>query len=241
MRIGICNDIKEECIQAENVLREEMLFEPQWDTIQLYSPHDVENNLEENLFQCDVMVMDIDHKQEGLDGIRLGRQINEKAPDCQIVYLAREFVPDVYETEHCYLVIKNDIQVMLPRAVKRAKYLYGKTAGEKMLELISRGRNVYIPQKDIMYIEKEQRKINVCTRNRTYSSYQSLSEIGQQLNGEMVRCHGSFVINLKCVMKLEKNSLIMESGKEIPIGKTYLNLVKKEYLQYCQKEIKYKL
>lgn len=241
MRIGICNDIQEESIKAENILREEMLLDSQWDTIQLYSSRDVETDLEDNLFQCDVMLMDIDFRRENIDGIQLSKRINENVPDCQIVYLAQEFVPDVYETEHCYLVIKNDMQVMLPRAMKKAKYLYDKAAEEKMVELISGGHKIYITQKDIIYLEKEQRKIHICTRNRTYDSYQSLAEIGRQLSEEMVRCHGSFVINLNYIKKLGKSTLIMENGKEIPIGKTYLNQVKKEYLQYCRKEIKYKL
>lgn len=234
MRIGICNDIQEEGIKAENVLREEMLYEPQWDTIQLYSPHDVETDLEGNLFQCDVMLMDIDFKRENIDGIQLGKHINEKAPDCQIVYLAHEFVPDVYETEHCYFVLKNDMQELLPQAMKKAKYLHDKATEGKMVELISGGHKVYITQKDIIYIEKEQRKIRIYTRNRTYDSYQSLAEIGRQLDEEMVRCHGSYVINLKYVIRIGNNSLIMENEKEIPIGKTYLNQVKKEYLQYME-------
>ncbi|MGN0152925.1 MAG: LytR/AlgR family response regulator transcription factor [Lachnospiraceae bacterium] len=232
MRIGICAEEKEECIKVENILREGMLLNSEYDTIQFYSLNDVKINLEENLFQCDVMVMDIDFKQENLNGIRLSKLINEKAPDCQIVYLAHKFIADVYETEHCYLVIKDNMQVMLPRAVKKAKYLYGKAVGKKMVELISGGHIVYIAQKDIVYIKKENRVIHVCTRNRVYDSYQSLAEIGRQLDEELVRCHGSYVINLKYVTELGKSSFIMEDEKEIPIGKTYLNQMKKEYFRY---------
>lgn len=234
MRIGICAEVKEECIKVEDILREGMLLNSEYDTIQFYSLNDVKINLEEDLFQCDVMVMDIDFKQENLNGIQLSKLINEKAPDCKIVYLAREFVPDVYETEHSYFVLKNDMQVLLPQAMKKAKYLHDKATEGKMVELISGGHKVYITRKDIIYIKKEQRKIRICTRNRAYDSYQSLAEIGRQLDEEMVRCHGSYVINLQYVIKIGNNSLIMENEKEIPIGKTYLNQVKKEYLHYME-------
>lgn len=239
MRIGICDDVLEERVKAENFLWEGNILNPEKDTVQLYSPKDVEVDLEEDLFQCDLMVMDIEFQQEDIDGICLSRQINEKAPDCQIVYLTHilEFAPAVYETEHCYFVMKNNMNVMLPRAVKKAKYLYDKAIGRKMIELISGGHKVYITQKDIMYIEKEQRVIHVCTQNRTYDSYQSLAAVGRQLNDEMIRCHGSFVINLKYVSDLGADYITMKNGKEIPIGKTYREQTKKEYLRFWTERV----
>lgn len=234
MRIGICDDIREDSVKAEKFLWEGNVLNPEKDIIQLYLPGDVEVDLEEDQFSCDVMVMDIEFKRDNMDGIRLSKQINEKAPDCQIVYLTHilEFAPEVYETEHCYFVMKNNMQVMLPRAVKKAKYLYDKETGQKMVELISGGKKVYINQKDIMYIEKEQRVIHVCTRNKAYDAYQSLAAIGRQLDEWMVRCHGSFLINLNYVSDLGTDCITMKDGKEIPIGKTYREQTKKAYLRF---------
>ena len=70
-----------------------------------------------------------------------------------------------------------------------------------------------------------------------YDSYQSLTAVGRQLDDEMIRCHGSFVINLNYVSDLGTDVITMKDGKEIPIGKTYREQTKKEYLRFWTERV----
>jgi DNA-binding LytR/AlgR family response regulator len=239
MRVGICDDIREECVKAETILWEKGILNKEEDEIQYYSPRDVELDLEEEQFACDVMVMDIEFEMEGLDGIVLSKGINGQAPDCQIIYLTHiiDFAPEVYETEHCYFVMKNNMQTMLPRAMKKAKRLYQKSEEDTRIEIVSDGHKTYISQAQILYIEKEQRMIHIYTSQKVYDSYQSLAAVEKQTDEDMVRCHGSFMINLKHVSGLETENITMQDGREVPVGKTYREQVKKEYLRYWTERV----
>lgn len=239
MIVGICDDAKADIEKTKQLLWNKKLLDRDKDSIQIYSPREVEFDLEEKMFQCDLMIMGIEFGEEHCNGILLGKRINEENPDCQIIYLTHflKFAPEVYETEHCYYVIKSNMEIMLPRAIRKAKILYDKAIGRNLIEIVSGGHKVYIAQKDIMYVEKEQRLVRICTINKEYYSYQSLSSVALQFDNDMVRCHGGYIVNIKYVSGLEKDIITLENGKEIPIGKTYREQTKREYLRFWSERI----
>jgi DNA-binding LytR/AlgR family response regulator len=121
--------------------------------------------------------------------------------------------------------------------MKKAKRLYQKSEEDTRIEIVSDGHKTYISQAQILYIEKEQRMIHIYTSQKVYDSYQSLAAVEKQTDEDMVRCHGSFMINLKHVSGLETENITMQDGREVPVGKTYREQVKKEYLRYWTERV----
>ena len=68
----------------------------------------------------DIAVLDIEMDKES--GIDLARILNEKFPDCRIIYLTNHisYASDVYSTDHTYFVLKDDMDKNLPRAIEKA-------------------------------------------------------------------------------------------------------------------------
>lgn len=232
MRIGICDDIKKERIHIEEVLKNSKVFNKYDDTITLYSPEEVMMDLEEKVFCCDIMIMDIEFEHEEWNGITLAAQINELTPSCQIIYLTHilEFAPEIYETDHCYFVLKKNMDIMLPNAMIKARRLFDKMLVQSAVEITSDGHTIYILQKDIIYVSRQERKIIVHTTHMEYECYMSLSAFLKMVGDDFVRCHGGYIVNLSFITYLGTDYIMVGEQTKIPIGTTYCNRVKQKYL-----------
>lgn len=234
MRIGICDDNKADCYEAKEILGHCDMVRTEEFPIACLSPDDVVLDLEEGLFACDLMVLDIEFENEKYNGIRLAKRINQIAPLCQIIYLTDflEFAPEVYETEHCYFVLKKNMKVMLPLAFEKAYRLYERDKRQMFIELVSEGKKHYLPIHEIIYMEKEGRRLRIYTIHGDYYCYESLAAAVKRCGGELVRCHGSYIINLHYVKYYGREKLTLANGMQIPIGRTYQEQMKAAYLNY---------
>lgn len=234
MRIVICDDERKEMKHAQMCIEAQNEILPADTQIEMYSPIELKEMVQDGNLMCDIAILDIEFQGVAFDGIELATKINENYPECKIIYLTHilEFAPNVYETDHCYFVMKNNMEVMLPLAVKKAVALIKSRESHVQIELVVNGSKQYIKQNDILYIEKLNRKTYIHTENETYETYTALSSLLHKMNEEMVRCHSSFIVNLSYVSRLEREKIALSDGSEIPIGKTYRERVKAEYLKY---------
>lgn len=234
MKIGICDDRKEDREEANRILAQSSVVKAGGHQIMCLSPDDLILDLEEGLFTYDLIVMDIEFGNEQYNGITLSKWINRSVPLCQIIYLTDflEFAPDVYETEHCYFVLKKNMELMLPLAMEKAFRLYERDKESFFVELTSEGRKQYLQIRNIICVEKEDRKLHVYTTHGDYYSYQSMTAFARKCAGEMVRCHGSYMVNLRYVTRYDKEMITLENDMQIPIGRSYQEQTKEAYLNY---------
>lgn len=232
MKIGICDDIKSELTRIKEFFTEKEAYANT--EIQIFLPEEIVEQIETGRFSCDIMIMDIEFKMDNLNGIILSKMINRKFPKCQIVYLTSilEFAPDVYESEHCYFVMKNNMDFMLPLAMEKAIHIYDKLLKQAGIEVISNSHKVFIRQEDIYYIEKNNRQTVIHSKTGNFICYQSLRKIEVKLNDDMVRCHIGYIINLNYVSYLGNDEITLSCGDIIPIGRTYKVQVKEAYMQH---------
>lgn len=238
MKIGICDDLKEELEKAKVCILDNIQL-TQEDSIDLYYPEEIVIDIENNVYDCDIMVLDIDFPGVTYNGIHLGKLINESAPMCQIIYLTHilDFAPDVYETKHCYFVLKNNMSVMLPQALKKAFKIYDEEKKHVFIKIMCDSHPVFIPMKDIIYIEKVDRKIKIHTVSKNYESYATLASLKKDLSMGFIRCHGSFIIHLKHVTYMGTEEVELDNQIKIPLGKTYVYKVKEAYTKYWSNRV----
>lgn len=183
MKIGIC-DAKTEYVQMiKNILegsRACLNLE-----INVFSPSELLNCLERKEIALDIVVLGIEFIEESFDGIYLGKILNRKLPDCQIIYVndSQKDLPDVYETRHCYCIRAGDMEHMLPKAIEKAMEIIGDGKVENSLSIACNGHMIYILQDDIKYIEKVARTIKIHTEHAVYSCYMTLSNICRKIEG----------------------------------------------------------
>lgn len=232
MKILICDDIIKEAEDVKAMLHEQVEFANT--DIRVCLPQQLMIDLEEDRLECDVVILDIEFHLDAYNGIDIGRLINQKMPNCEIIYLTGilEFAPDVYETKHVYFVMKDNMKRMLPRALEVVKKDQIEQK-DSIMEFVSQGRTVYVNVLDLIYIEKQQRQLHIITKNADYECYSSLRKIVNGFSDRIVRCHGGFVVNLAYIRVVERERIILENGTKLPIGRTYRDKFMEQYLSYC--------
>ncbi len=231
MKLVICDDDLKDAQRANDIIRR--MPGTQAFDIQMTTPQDVYIAVEEDLFKCDILVVDIQYEGETYDGIQLTNLVNEKLPACQIIYLSNiiDFAPQVYETKHCYFVVKENVEIMLPRAVEKA--IEGcKSIKNDIIEFLSNGHKVFLSQNEIVYIERSSRVLNIHTTKKTYQCYTSLRKIESKLGNSFARCHGGFIVNLSYVSSIDGSDLQLKDGSQLPIGMRFYEEFKLSYLKY---------
>ncbi len=232
MRIIICDDSIIEAEKTKEVLISNQLADEA--DITIFLPDDLRDEIERKSLLCDIAIMDIEFDAIPYNGINLSASINELLPSRQIIYLTNilEFALDVYETKHCYFVLKSNMDLMLPRAVNKAVNIIQKSKEDAVMEIVCDGSRVLIPQHDIIYVERVQRKLTIHTEKSDYSFYSSLKKFLSQANSMFVRCHEAFVVNLDYVNVVKKDVVQMEGGRELPIGISFEKNFRTRYMNY---------
>lgn len=233
MRIGICDDVKDEQEETKNCLYNNCNLKEE-DEVTLFFPEDIRKAVKQDIFDRDVLILDIDFVGRDYDGIKLGALINKYAPECYIIFLTNflEYAPEVYDIEHCYFVLKKNKAVMLPRAINKVRKMYEADREKKVLQLTTDGTTAFIYLKDIIYVERLGRKTVVVTDKRKYNCYLSLSEVNRQLPDQFQRCYGSYVVNLEKVVAIGKEELELVDSIKLPMGKTYFEKFREAYMKY---------
>lgn len=208
MKIGICDDRYEIRHKVKEILQE-TYTEEQGFLIHSYTPNEIKIDIEDMVFDCEILIIYLTE--------------NENA------------IKDVYETNHCYFVRQKDADQVMELAMQKAVNMVKQDTARKSLEIICDGHHVFINRPDIIYIEKCGRTIKIVTRFREYTSYKSLAGIRKMLGDNMIRVHGGYVVNLTYITYLGVETLEVQNGKTIPIGRTYDKEVRKAYQEYWKK------
>lgn len=109
MKIGICDDRYEIRHKVKEILQE-TYTEEQGFLIHSYTPNEIKIDIEDMVFDCEILIMNTDYPESGLRGVAIAKQINAAFPFCKIIYLTENenAIKDVYETNHCYFVRQKD-------------------------------------------------------------------------------------------------------------------------------------
>lgn len=136
-----------------------------------------------------------------------------------------DYVSDVYDTKHIYFILKKNYQKYLPHALSLANEELNKQR-RASLKIYWNKEEYNILQKDIFYMERQLRTTMIMTPTQTYSTSEKLADLLKRLEDSFALCHRSYIINLKRVQEITKDSALLVDGTSIPISRRYYSAVK---------------
>lgn len=188
-------------------------------------------------FSPDILIMDIE-LDDGRNGIDAVKTVNTLLPQCKTIFLTGyiEYVSSVYETEHEYYVLKTNIDKDLPKALK--KVTSSVFAEKKTIFIENKSGSILIDTSEIYYIERDKRTSKIVCDNTAYCTSKKLDELLKDLDGNcFVRCHNSFVVNLKKVATYKKAELYLANGETLKVSRTYKKSVDEAFLHYVKSTV----
>ena len=176
-----------------------------------------------NINPVDVLILDIN--------------LNSKITGCDIADIARKKSKDTYiifstgHMEYVLLAYKYKTFDYLPKPIIEERL------EETVLRLIDdmnstpakfiklNNNKTIIKQDDVNYIKKDGMKLVFCTNTREYELYSSFNKIKNDLPTNFIRCHKSFIVNVKNISNLDtnKNTILFNHNQKCFIGSKYKN------------------
>lgn len=171
----------------------------------------------------DIVLMDIELNEHTHGaGIALANELNRVSPATQIIYVTGhvEYCTAVYRTNHAYFLTKPVKREELADALKKAIAAVKEHFNEN-LSVSFAGTQTILPTSTISHIESFGRKASVHGASGTYNTYSKLSELLEHLPSPFIQCHKSHIVNLDHVVRMANDVLTLNTGVEVPIGKTH--------------------
>lgn len=184
----------------------------------------------------DVMNYIGDHK---VDVLILDINLKSETSGCDIANLVRKNNKDVYiifttgHLEYALVAYKYKTFDYLPKPIAQERL------EETILRLIDdikhtpskfirlNNNKTIINQDEVNYIKKDGMKLVFCTNSRTYETYSSFNKIESCLPENFVRCHKSYIVNVKKISDINsnKNTILFSHDESCSIGAKYKNKI----------------
>lgn len=172
----------------------------------------------------DILFLDIDLAEES--GIEIAAWVTANFPDIAIVFVTghREFAEEAFEVEATgYLVKPYDIKKLENVMKKVLARLQTPLTDKESFELVITDENMKkkIDVRDIMYIERQQSKSIIVTRQRSYQVYETVTSLCQRIGDAFLRINQGMVVNISMIQEIKGNVVLLKNGMEVTIGRTY--------------------
>ncbi|MBQ9015139.1 MAG: response regulator transcription factor [Firmicutes bacterium] len=233
LRAVICDDDRSWLAQAAGIIED--YAKEAGLQLQLRSYDEPAAVLTELTEAPDLFFMDIEF-EEGPEGISLAKQMNERFPSCQIIYLTNylHYALDVYQTEHIWYVLKPQLADRLPEVFQKLEQLEEDRRKDLVIHA-SDGTIVRLACGEILFMERQSRLTCIRTQSGSFRTRARIPELEKMLPGRtFARCHNSFIVNLPHIREIHAKSLLLDDGTEIIISRRYNNAFRTAYLTWAE-------
>lgn len=184
-----------------------------------------------NTDDFDVVFIDIVLKNES--GIDLGVYISRKMPDTKIIFISgyQDKVSDIFFSVSPFGFIDKPINPeVLYRYLDMAKDENEKF--ETYFTYTEKGTTRKLRYRDICYIESNREKILINTIDSCFCVWKKISEVEAEFPDYFIRCHKSYLVNMRYVLEIKNRYFRMINGKEIAISRSHKNATELKYFKF---------
>lgn len=242
MKIVVCDDSIEDLAELERLLTKYKESNPNRrleveqfkNAVKLYQKIQ-ENNL------ADIYILDIVMLEK--TGIDIGTQIRRISKESVIIYITSsdDFALEAYGVRAIRYLLKPVSEEHFFEALDYALSLT-KAETDRIYPVKTKDGLMAVSYSKIEYIENYSRVLNIwLTNGETIKSIFIRKSFNEEIkeileDKRFIQVHKSFLINMDYVKKITQGSVLMESGKTIPISKTRTAEVRKEYLLFASEQ-----
>lgn len=229
IRIAICDDDPLTLDWLRQITRQALSPGYQIEILLASSPQAL-LALKENL---QIAVLDIQLPQ--CNGIELAETIMRQHPACSVIFVSGyvNYVSDVYRVPHLGMVLKDQVDVQLPKFLTRAASAAAQAAGQAIV-VHSAGKNLEIPLAELRYMERRGHYTYIHLRGGgEVLTKEKLGELQARIgNAYLCRCHISYLVNLYDVRAIGDQSFELHDGSCIPISRSHSREAREAFFQY---------
>lgn len=175
----------------------------------------------------DIVFMDIVLKNES--GIEIGKLISERLPSTRIIFISgyQNKFSEIYFSVKSYGVLEKPISSeRLCRYINEIDHEIAQS--ESMLVLGTKA----VRAENIIYVETCRNKVKIKTVNGEFFVQEKLDDIESRFPVWFVRCHKSFLVNMRYITHHKGNEFTLANGEPIVISRARKNETEEKYFKF---------
>lgn len=178
----------------------------------------------------DILLLDIQMKD--IDGIQLAKEIRKSNKTVQIIFITgyEDYISNGYDVAALHYLLKPVKPEKLFEVLDKAVAKLNKH--EEYLLIRKNNDFIKTPLSLITYIEANAHKTIINTIDDKIESTTSISKIESQLNSGFIKCHRSYIVNIKYIHKITKTDVILDNNYLIPLSRRQKTLVTQSFITY---------
>jgi DNA-binding LytR/AlgR family response regulator len=236
LRIAICDDDKELCIELKSMLNEISKNTGEAFEISVFCNGEglCDSLMSGNRFN--LIFLDIELCE--INGVEVGKKIREELNDeiTQIVYISAKesYAMELFDIRPLNFLVK-------PLKIEKIKYVL-KTArkvlgsSNQYFEYRVGNVNFNVLISDILYFESSGRKVKVVLKNEVNEYYGKLSEVEEKIkNDDFFFIHKSYLINYNHVIEYSYEYVKMSNNEILGISQNNRKAVREKLLRKKQR------
>lgn len=202
-------DVIENVAQTRRIAVNVTIFKHGYDLLRLVEAH-----------EPDLLFLDIDAGEDELDGFSIAQKIRDWSFDLPIVFVTylREYAVVGYEVEAMHYLLKPVTIQGVEACFERLRRLKERRSKKSAVIFVkSQYKTFQIALDSIRFIEVKGNTVNIHLPGRIIRSNISMTSIEEKVGDALFRCHRSFLVNPRCIEKIDGNNFVLHSGEKVPI------------------------
>lgn len=238
MNIIICDDEQYYCDAIAAAVRAWAEAKHHTDAVMIHTYLSSEDLLEawSHGLQIDMLFLDIQIPKE-LDGMKLAKKIFQQDERIPIAFVTNysEYACEGYQVNALRYILKPVQQQAIDDCMNIAWH-HWELAQTESIRIDTEKQTVLLPIQDILCVESFGHQLLIhSTSDAPLQVRGRISDYEALLPASLFgRCHRSYIVNVKYVRRLQKDSLMLAGGKSIPIGRKYSPAFIHLFNQYYQ-------
>lgn len=233
MKIAVCDDSKEICMEVAELIRER-------DRRAEISVFLNGESLISSGEAFDIVFLDVAMKAlSGIDTAKKLRSLeaekNEKKSIIVFITAFREYMEQAFDVNAFNYITKPISKDKFFRVLTAAAKEALSSLGGKYIMVKCQGVQRKIFLHDIHYIESSNKKVIIYTRNEKLETYGKLGEYEELLKESFFRCHRCYLVNLESITAYDFEEIQIIGGGKLPLSKQKYSDFVKAYLRYAKK------
>ena len=232
VRIAVCDDeapaLRKITKRLDACMREAGV------SAQIISFTDAKGLLESLVTQSfEAFFLDIDMPEK--NGIDLAQELKEKDPDAILVFVSarEEFVFESFRVHPFAFVRKGRLEADLARVTRDLAKLFGKKDSLPVILEDELGHSFSLDPEGVFYLEAMDKYVQIVSTAEKKLVRSSLKKMEGQLAGNgFLRCHKSYLVNVRKIFAIQHDRITLENGEELPLRRGQATELKKEYAAY---------